>query len=108
MWCSALQPVAPDGLFLAMPGRASLPGPDLIGGLGQRFGPLADRLATLAAAFHDLGMGCKDPMHAADRTQTDACIAQGGMDPGRGPVGKAGGPQMSKHLIPLTFRQGAR
>jgi len=66
VWCSALQAVAPDGLIPAMPGRASLPGPDLIGGLGQRFGPLADRLATLAAAFRDLGMGGEDPIRRAD------------------------------------------
>ena len=50
----------PDSLILAMPGRASLPGPNLIGALGQQLRLLVDRVTTLAAAFDDLALTCKD------------------------------------------------
>ena len=96
----------PDSLILAVPGRASLPGPDLVGRLRQQFGLLIDRMTTLAAAFRDLALGCKDAIHRADRTQIDAFIQQGRIDLGRGLIGKSGRAQMGKHLIPFPFRQG--
>ena len=37
-----------------------VPGPHLIGGLRQQFGLLVDRVTTLAAAFDDLALTCKD------------------------------------------------
>ena len=37
-----------------------VPGPDLVGHLGQQFGLLIDRMTTLAAAFRDLALRGKD------------------------------------------------
>ena len=91
-----------------MPGRASLPGPDLIGCLGQQFGLLVNRVAALAAAFGDLALGGEDAIHWADPTQTDAFIEQRRIDFGGCLVSETRGPQLSKHLIPLTFRQRTR
>ena len=50
--------LSPGPFAPAKPGRASLPRPDLIGGFGQQFGLLINRMAALAAAFGDLAMGC--------------------------------------------------
>ena len=85
-----------------------VPGPHLIWPFGQELGLLIDRVATLAAAFDDLALTCKDAIHRADRTQIDAFIEQGGVDLGRGLIREAGCAQMGKHLISLIFRQGAR
>ena len=76
-----------------MSGRAALPRPDLIGGLGQQFGLLTDRMTTLAAAFDDLALGCKNAIHAADPTQTDAFIEQGGKDLGQSLGARVWGPE---------------
>jgi len=75
-------------LIPAMPGRASLPGPDLIGGFGQQFGLLINRMAALAASFGDLAMGGEDPIHRADPTQIDAFIEQRRVDLSRGRYGQ--------------------
>jgi hypothetical protein len=79
----------------------------LIGALGQQFRLLVDRVATLTAALRNLTMSGKDAIHRSDRAQIDAFIEQGGIDFGRGLIREAGCAQMSKHLIPFTFRQGA-
>ena len=84
-----------------------VPRPHLVGSLGQQFGLLIDRVTPLSAAFDDLAMGGKDAIHRSDRAQIDAFIEQGGIDFGRGLIREAGCAQMSKHLIPFTFRQGA-
>ena len=57
---------SPDSSIPGKPGRASLPGPDLLGRFGQQFGLLANRVAALAAAFGGLTMGGKDAIHRAD------------------------------------------
>lgn len=84
-----------------------VPGPHLIGGTGQQFGRLIDRVATLTAALCNLTMGGKDAIHRADGTQIDAFIEQGRINLRRGLVGESGCAQMGKHLTPLTFRQGS-
>ena len=81
----------PDSLIPGKPGRASLPGPDLIGRFGQQFGLLVNRVAALAAAFGDLAMGGEDAIHCADRTKVDAFNKQGCIDLGRGLVGETRG-----------------
>ena len=78
----------------------------MIGPFGQQFRLLVDRVATLAAAFDDLALTCKDAIHRADRTQIDAFIQQGRIDLGRGLVFEPGRAQMGKHLILFSFRQG--
>ena len=60
--------LSPGPFAPAKPGRGSLPGPDLIGGFGQQFGLLINRMAALAAAFGDLTMGGEDAIHRADPT----------------------------------------
>jgi hypothetical protein len=84
-----------------------VPGPHVIGALGQQFRPLVDRVATLTAALCDLAMGGKDAIHRSDLTPIHAFIEQGGIDLGRGLVGEAGSTNFSKHMIPFTFRTGA-
>ena len=81
-------------------------GPYLVGSFGQQFVLLTNRVATLAAAFCNLTMGCTDPVHAADRTKIDAFVKQGRIDLGRGLIGESGCAKMGKNLIPFTFRQG--
>lgn len=46
--------------------------------LGQQFGHLMGRMATLTAAFCNLAMGSKDAMHRSSGTQTAAFAKQGG------------------------------
>ena len=43
-----------------------VPRPDLIGGFGQQFGLLINRVTALPASFGDLAMGGKYPVHRAD------------------------------------------
>ena len=81
----------PDSLIPGKPGRASLPGPELIGALGQQFGLLINRVAGLAAAFCDLTLGGEDAIHRADPTKVDAFIKQGCIDLGRCLVGETRG-----------------
>ena len=82
--------------------------PDLIGSLGRQFGLLINRKAALTAALGDLTLGGENAIHCADRTRIDAFIKQRLIDFGRGLVGETRGPQLSKHMIAFTFRQGAR
>ena len=79
----------------------------MIGPLGQQFGLLIDRMATLTAALCNLTMGGKDAIHRPDGAQIDAFIKQGGIDLGRGLIRETGCAQMGKHLIPFTCPQGA-
>ena len=92
------------GLFDRPHQLGDVPRPHLVGPLGQQFGLLIDRMATLAAAFRNLTMGGKDAIHRADGAQIDAFIEQGGIDFGRGLIREAGRAQLGKHLTPLTFR----
>jgi len=86
----------PDSLIRALPGRASLPGPDLIGRFCQQFGLLINRVAALAASFGNLAMGGEGPVHRADPAKIAAFIEQGCVDLGRGPARKARGPQLGQ------------
>jgi len=56
-------------------------------------------MAALAAAFSNLTLRGKDPIHRADRAKTDAFIEQGGKDLSRGLIGEAGCAQMPKASV---------
>jgi len=87
---------------------ADVPGPDLVGCLGQQVGFLTDRMAALATAFGNLSLSGQYPIHRTDPAQAGAFVEQGGKDPGQRLIGEAGCAQMGKHLNPFTFRQGTR
>ena len=89
-----------------------VPGPYLVGCLGQKLGLLIDRVATLEAAFCNFALSRQYPIHRADRAKIVAFIEQGGKDLGQ-PLGsgsgwRSGGMQMGKHPNSFTFQQGTR
>ena len=82
-----------------------VPGPDLVGTFGQKFGLLVDGMAQLLAAFADLAVLSEDAIHGADRAVVDAFIEQGGVDFGRRLIGEARRVQQIQHHLLLRIGQ---
>src|SRR4051812_1445211 len=67
-----------------------IPGPNLIGALGEeQFGLGVDRVPQLIAAFADFIVVIEEAVHGADRAEVDALVEQGGVDLRRGEIGEA-------------------
>ena len=68
------------GAFDGTPQLGDVPGPDLVGGGGDQFGPLIVGMAELVAPFTDLVVAVQDAVEGADRAKVESLVEQGGID----------------------------
>ena len=82
-----------------------VPGPDLIGQFGDKFGLPVGGMAELLAAFADFAVLSKNAIHGADRAVVDAFIEQAGVDFGRRLVCEARRMQQLQYHLLLRIAQ---
>jgi hypothetical protein len=85
-----------------------VPGPYLVGAVGDELGADAGRVGGLGAAVADLVAAGQDPVHGADAAVVAALVEQDGPGLGRGLVGEPVAVQGVDDLLSFFFGKGGR